>query len=143
MLRVTDPKTTETTRQSPKPKDPRKVATGRAGAASRRKKQERLLEELQKAKEAQWDAESTSDAPPDRELKDPPVPAKPAVEEKIEKSTPAVGFAIGAAAALLGIIYLVASRRAPPVALQQTPKKLVTPPPPAEHLNVSDPFHME
>ena len=35
-----------------KPKDPKKVAAGRAGAAARKAKQERLLEELRAAKEA-------------------------------------------------------------------------------------------
>ena len=35
-----------------KPKDPKKVAAGRAGAAAKKAKQERLLEELRAAKEA-------------------------------------------------------------------------------------------
>ena len=43
VLRVTAP---------PSQKDPKKVAAGRAGAAARKAKQERLLEELRAAKEA-------------------------------------------------------------------------------------------
>ena len=43
--RVTDPR-------QKKVKDPRKVAAGRAGAAARKAKQERLLEQLRAAKES-------------------------------------------------------------------------------------------
>lgn len=44
-----------------KPKDPKKVAAGRAGAAARKAKQERLLEELRGAKEKLHDTNDASD----------------------------------------------------------------------------------
>ena len=72
VLRVTDPKTetTPTTSQSPRQKDPKKVAAGRDGAAARKAKQAYLLEELRKAKESLRDPTYTPDAPPDREVED-------------------------------------------------------------------------
>ena len=65
VLRVTDPKTETrpTTSQSPRQKDPKNVAAGRAGAAARKAKAERLERELAKAKESLRDPTYTPDAP--------------------------------------------------------------------------------
>ena len=54
--RVTDP-------GPAKQKDPKKVAAGRAGAAARKAKHERLLEELRDGKEALREMDAPADAP--------------------------------------------------------------------------------
>ena len=79
VLRVTYPKTetTPTTSQSPKQKDPKKVAAGRAGAASRKVKAERLERELAKAKESLRDPKYTSGAPLHSNEEDVPAPPSP------------------------------------------------------------------
>ncbi|GFR65770.1 hypothetical protein ElyMa_005539900 [Elysia marginata] len=101
-LRVTAP---------PSQKDPKKAAAGRAGAAARKAREERLLEELRKAKEA------LRQEPPPEAAVSPKVEvavspkAEGAVSPKAEVSTP---WIIGAvAAAGVGLAYLSA-RGAPP-----------------------------
>ena len=150
VLRVTDPgpKTTETT--PARQKDPKKVAAGRAGAAARKAKQARLLEELRKAKESQRNMENTSGAPPDQEVEDSVAPpAGTPAKEKDEEAAPVLLTAgsttpwiIGAAAGL-GLAYWAASQRAPVDPPALPPKKSVTPPP-AQQLKVEhNPFYME
>lgn len=152
MLRVTDPKTetTPTTSQSPRQKDPKKVAAGRAGAAARKAKQAHLLEELRKAKESQRNTENTSGAPPDREVEDfVAPPAGTPAKEKDEKAAPALRTAgsttpwiIGAAAGL-GLAYWAASQRAP-VDPPVLPPKKSSPDGSAQQLKVAhNPFYME
>ena len=146
VLRVTDPgpKTTETT--PARQKDPKKVAAGRAGAASRKAKQTRLLEELRKAKESQRNMENTSGAPAEDSAAPPAgTPAK----EKDEEAAPVLRtddsttpWIIGVAAGL-GLAYWAASRRAPVNPPTLPPKKPATPPP-AQQLKVAhNPFYME
>lgn len=152
MLRVTDPKTetTPTTSQSPKQKDPKKVAAGRAGAAARKTKQALLLEELRKAKESQRNAENTSGAPPGREVEDfvahPPKEKKEAPASHTADSTTL--WILGAAAGL-GLAYWatltrsVVTQRAPvdPPAL---PPKKSSPDGSVQQLEVvHSPFYME
>ena len=120
-----------------KQKDPKKVAAGRAGAASRKAKQSRLEEELRKATERQVGTDNTH--PESQQT----TPVSPPTE------TPSSGgstkaWAIGLAA-VLALAYFAAYSRAP-VKPPAPPKE--TPPTetlhPAKQLKVKrDPFHME
>ena len=120
-----------------KQKNPKKVAAGRAGAASRKAKQARLEEELRKATERQVGTDNT---PPEA----PPAPpaSPPAGTQRSGVST--VTLVIGLAA-VLGLAYFAASRRAPvkpPAPPPETPPPAT--PPPAQQLKVAhDPFHMD
>ena len=109
--------TTPTTSPSPRQKDPRKVAAGRAGAAARKAKAERLERELSKAKEPLRDPTYTPDAPLHSNEE---APRSDKEEEKAAGSMSP--WNIGVLVAALGLAYWAASQRDPP------PKKTVTPP---------------
>jgi len=118
-----------------KQKNPQKVAAGRAGAASRKAKQERLEEKLRKATELQVGA---ADTPPEAPSTPPTSPSAGTSLYGGSKMAWAIGLA-----AVLGLAYFAA----------QTPVKPPTPPPaapapeipkPVKQLKVThDPFHME
>jgi len=125
-------------------KDPKKVAAGRAGAASRKAKQERLEEELRKATELQV---GTSGAPASAYVApqaSPPSDVPAPTPHAVGSTFP---WVIGVAA-FLGVAYWAASRRAP-VNLPAPPPATPPPaqpatPPPAQQLKVAhNPFYME
>ena len=130
----------------PKMKDPKKVATGRAGAAARRVRQESLLAELRAAKEA---INPRSEAVATRS-----VAATLAEQQQPDvKADWTPWFPFGGAG--LAVLYVLSMRTPmPPTKLkvsgarqqkQQHPE--VGPPPRtprcAQHLKVPDPFLME
>ena len=146
-----------------KPKDPKKIAAGRAGAAARRAKQQALLEELRAAKHSlQPEAKAATpvanvvvaDGTSQQEqpvVKQQPMPA-PAADVKADW-TPWI--LVGAGLAPLCVSYMT---RSPLVKLkltegQQKPQHPearssgTSQPPPtplcAQHLKAPDPFHME
>ena len=92
---------------SPRQKDPRKVAAGRAGAAARKAKAERLERELAHAKESLRDPTHAPVAP----LHSNDVAAPPKEKEAAGSMSP---WGVGAAVAALGLAYWSASQRAPP-----------------------------
>ena len=128
-------------------KDPQKQAAGRAGAAARKVKQERLLEELRDAKERITPAASavTSD-------KQQPMPAHANPGDPL-KSDWAPWILVGAGLAALCVWR--ASLVKPTVSGARQQKQLhpearssgASQPPPtprcAQQLKVPDPFHME
>ena len=120
-----------------KQKDPKKVAAGRAGAASRKAKQARLEEELKKATERQVGTDNTHY----ESQQTTPVGHK---TETPRSDGYTITWVIGLAA-VLGLAYFAAYSR-DPVKPPATPP--ATPPPatpqPAKQLKVThDPFHME
>ena len=147
-----------------KPKDPQKVAAGRAGAAARKAKQERLLEELRAAKEAIAPAATpvADEAPKEQpvtgttcrvEQQPMPAPADPVVALQHVKADWTPWILVGAGLAALCVW------RSPLVKLTERQQKQQHPdaarsassgasqPPPtprcAQHLKVSDdPFYM-
>ena len=80
-----------TTAKSAAQKDPRKVAAGRAGAAARKAKQQKLLDELREAKAALEPATPPVDVvPPERSAQAPPKDAAvPAVATTRQQQTAA------------------------------------------------------
>lgn len=150
--RVTTPEPSKTLA---KPKDPKKVAAGHAGAAARKAKQEKLLEEFRAAKEtlcsdvSEKRRQDALSAPKELERGE-PVSEAPAVQER--DWTP---WIIGAA----GLGGIVLFQHLQPAAAQQhqktaqsesrapgdsTPKPVAKPPPCAKQLKVAtDPFYME
>ena len=145
MERVTDP-AAEMTDSKNKKKDPRKVAAGRAGAAARKAKQERLLEELRAAKEQQH---QPGISPPISEREE-PVSEAPAGQGPVRAMGNWTPWIIGAAG-LAGIVYFCAGAPQPRVSrvLELSPgdcipKPVAKPPPCAKQLKLStDPFYME
>ena len=118
-------------------KDPKKVAAGRAGAASRKAKQERLEEELRKATERQVGTDNTPPTAETPEAPAAPPASPPAGAPRSDGST--ITLVIGLAA-VLGLAYFAASRRAP----VNPPAPPPATPPPAQQLKVvHDPFHMD
>ena len=119
-----------------KQKNPKKVAAGRAGAASRKAKQERLEEKLRKATEAQVGVTGNpqpedSSTPPTSPTASPPLFGD-------SKITWAIGLA-----AVIGLAYFATQ---PPVKPPAPPPAAPAPetPKPAKQLKVTqDPFHME
>ena len=149
--RVTAPSPTSRT------KDPKKQAAGRASAAVRKAKQERLLEELRAAKEAIAPAATpVADGAPKEQpvtgtarsasrVKQQPLPA-PAdpgdpVAEAAADWTPWILVGAGLAA-LCVWHYVPMSRSLTPLGASQ-PDCTSTTPRCAQHLKVPDPFHME
>ena len=123
-----------------KQKDPRKVAAGRAGAATRKAKQELLEDELRKATYRQVGDENTTTKTPESTKT---TPESTTTETQYSGGSAKV-WAIGLAA-VLGLAYFTASNRAP-VKPPAPPPAAPTPetPKPVKQLKVThDPFHME
>ena len=134
---VAEPKAPRVTTPA-RQKDPKKVAAGLAGAASRKAKQAHLLEELRKAKDSQ---RNTSGAPPSEDSASPPTRARGTPPPAPRADGSITPWVIGVAACL-GLAYWAASRRAP-VNPPAPPQKQATPPP-AQQLKVAhNPFYME
>ena len=144
-----------------KPKDPKKVAAGRAGATARKAKQERLLEELRAAKEAIAPAatpvadEAPKEQPVTQSVKQQPMPAPadPVVALQHVKAdwTPWILVGAGLAALCVWRSPLVKQterqqKQLHPEAARSASSGASQPPPTprgAQHLKTSDPFHME
>ena len=140
-------------------KDPKKVAAGRAGAAARKAKQQKLLDELREAKAALEPATPPVDVvPPERSAQAPPKDAAvPAVATTRQQQTAArtdwIPWIVGGLG-LAGVVWFlrgngfaITSRgvAAPPKASAPSPAEAAAKrPPDAQQLKVSrDPFHME
>ena len=112
-------------------KNPNKVAAGRAGAAARKLKQERLLKELQEAKQSMLSAEEPEDVKQPAEEPDPL--SRPMRPEKQHSWTP---FVLGGACLLGAYLYTISPRLMQPPPQQsiilQESNELKT-----------DPFYME
>ena len=140
-----------------KPKDPKKVAAGRAGAAARKANQECLLAELCTVKHSLGSeavAEATTpvaaDVPSQQQMH---APATHSVRHEVSKAdwTPWLLFCGPVAVAL----YMFVAKQNTPLAKmkvsgaprQKQPHSEASQPPlaprPAQHLKVADPFHME
>ena len=143
-----------------KPKDPKKVVAGRAGAAARRAKQQALLEELRAAKHSlQPEAEAATpvadvvvaDGMSQQEqpvVKQQPMPA-PAADVKADW-TPWILVGAGLAALCVWRSPLVKLKLTEGQQKPQHPEARssgTSQPPPtprcAQHLKAPDPFHME
>lgn len=120
----------------PPQKDPKKVAAGRAGAAAKKARKERLLEEFRTAKESLNPQEPAEKPPSPQTAREPGGP---------ERWTP---WIIGGclAGGLLACLAARQSLASPPAEKQQESPQ----PPPAPcrpmvdvHLDSRDPFHME
>ena len=137
VLRVTA-ETTPAPCRSPRQKDPRKVAAGRAGAAARRAKAERLERELAQAKESLRDPTYAPVAPLHSNEEAPR-------SDKKEAAGSISPWGVGALVAAAGLAYWAASRRAP----VEPPPKEKKPPvlsqdSPAQQLKVKpNPHYME
>ena len=148
-----------------KPKDPKKVAAGRAGAAARRARQESLLAELRAAKEAiapaatpvadeavtQSSCEATKqqEQPVTQSVKQQPMPAHADPGDPV-KSDWTPWILVGAGLAALCVWRSPLAKLTERQQKQQHPEARslgARQPPPtprcAQHLKVPDPFHME
>jgi len=130
-----------------KQKDPRKVAAGQAGAATRKAKKEQLESELRKATYNQVGGENSKTPETTK--------TTPDNTEKRYSGGSEKGWAIGIAAALV-LAYFTYAKRAPekqPPTANHAPEKQSPPPAaaptqeepkPVKQLKVTqDPFHME
>ena len=117
VLRVT----AETTSRSPRQKDPKKVAAGRAGAAARKAKSERLERELAAAKESLRDPTYAAPVAPPAAHSNEEAPRSDKEEEKAAGSMSPWGVGVLVAAAG-GLAYWAASRRLAPRACRTSAK---------------------
>lgn len=134
-------------------KDPKKVAAGKAGAAARKAKQERLLEELRAAKQS-LRPESDAVHVPSQEQKDPfPKPNDTAATQSVtdtqcQKNWTPFLYTIGIAAGVFSVYMLRCHRQdqkplAVPLQACHT-KRTKNPVEKTHQLKVShDPFYME
>ena len=134
---MTDPGTQVVPRQQTK--DPKKVAAGRAGAASKKIKHERLLEELRAAKESLNSQQ--------QEKKKNDEMRCVTVSSTTQDAGSMTPWILGAAG-LVGLVFWAASQRARPslpTTHQPAPAKLITPSALStdKQLKNTDPFYME
>ncbi|MCU7813518.1 MAG: hypothetical protein KZQ77_20125 [Candidatus Thiodiazotropha sp. (ex Notomyrtea botanica)] len=122
------------------PKNPKKVAAGRAGAAARKAKQERLLKELQAAKESFHPGEAS--IPSGKEADQQHSVTHAHADTPLEHNwTP---WIIGACLAGGALMYTQLLKK--PAAGSPTPSLLTASScqqPPVRHLDKRVPFHME
>ena len=135
MLQVTDPGTQVVPRQQTK--NPKRVAAGRAAAASKKNKHEKLLEELRAAKESL----NSQQQEKNDEMRCVTVSSTTQVAGSM---TP---WILGAAG-LVCLVFWAASQRARPslpTTHQPAPAKLITPSALStdKQLKNTDPFYME
>ena len=141
VLRVTTP----TPSRPSKLKDEKKAAAGRAGAAARKAKTERLERELAAAKEALRDPPFVDDPPAVHSNEE----ATPPSDKKEEEAGPALfTLPVGALVAVAGgLAYWAASHRAeprPPPPKEKKPQVLQSSAGPAQQLKVvHNPHYME
>ena len=125
-------------------KDPKKQAAGRAGAAARKAKQDRLLQELREAKEKVRQAPA-ADAPTEPE---PEPPRRTETREPSAQNWAPVAVGAAAVAGVVLLARLCAPGASKPsagcVSAVPAPPAQSRAPPAAQHLKAEpDPFHME
>jgi hypothetical protein len=123
---------------APPLKDPNRVAAGKAGAAARKAKQERILAEMREAK-------SALAAPPPPQLSSEEAPPQ---SDKGKRTAPTAADLkwtpwIAGVLALAGIYWLSMERPTTAVMQQQRRPPANPSATPAPDLKIKDPFHME